>query len=61
MSFPCRFTKEEFAEIKKREYKEETENLKSRLGIQNLESENQYLKFEIYNLKTRIAKLESQK
>jgi hypothetical protein len=54
MSFPCRFTEEEFAEIKKREYEAETENLKSRLGIRKLETE-------IQNLKTRIAKLENQK
>ena len=37
MTFPCRFTKEEFAEIQKREYDAETKELRKRLGIVKLE------------------------
>ena len=52
MSFPCRFTPEEFAEIKKREHESKIAKLRDELGIQKLELQIQILENEIIKLKT---------
>lgn len=57
----CRFTAEEFAEIQEREYKEETQELKEKLGIISLETRMQILENEWVKLKVKLESGEAAK